>query len=569
MKNQKPTYEQLENRLAEAEKIIQALERGEADAVISTKNVMMLRLQETEQALRESEERFRVLVQAAAQAVWEADAHGMVVSNSPTWRAYTGQTAEELFDHGWLQAVYPEDRATVEKQWSEAIATGKILNTEYRLKSPDGTWRWTNNVHAAPIKDKDGHIIKWVGMNLDITERKQAEEALRQLNETLEQKVTERTAQVQHQADQLRALASQLNQTEQQERKRLAHTLHDHVQQLIVGAQIHLENVVYDVTSERMKADLKYVQKILLDVQEALRSLTVDLSPPVLHTLGLIAGLEWLTSRMEDENGIRINLSLDERAEPAGEDLRFLLFECVRELILNVIKHAQVKTVRITLLRTNDHRIKVIVNDEGAGFDINQMMQQASAQASFGLFSIEQRLSHIGGRMEIESAPGQGTRITLTSPVDKAISLDDEADANPSQTSEDASSKSPHKQKLCRVLVVDDHKMMRDELTSVLQQESDIEVIAQASSGPQAIETAKNMQPDVVIMDVSLGDTSGVEATHRIIADNPGIKVIGLSVHQNHDMREAMQEAGASDYLTKGGPSKDLVAAIKACRDES
>jgi PAS domain S-box-containing protein len=127
--------------------------------------------------LRESEERFRVLVEAIAQATWETDAAGIVVADSPSWRAYTGQTLAQWLGYGWLEVIHPQDRAHAERQWREAVAACRYLDGEYRLRSPDGGWRWTN-VRAAPIRSAEGEVIKWVGMNIDITDRKEMERSL-------------------------------------------------------------------------------------------------------------------------------------------------------------------------------------------------------------------------------------------------------------------------------------------------------------------------------------------------------------------------------------------------------
>ena len=132
------------------------------------------------QALAElaaSEERCRTLVEASSQAVWEMDATGMGVGASPSWRAYTGQTLEECRDHGWMNAVHPEDREYAERKWQEAVAAQHKVDLELRLRSKEGGWRWTH-VCAAPVRDELGRIVKWAGMNLDISDRKRVEAAL-------------------------------------------------------------------------------------------------------------------------------------------------------------------------------------------------------------------------------------------------------------------------------------------------------------------------------------------------------------------------------------------------------
>lgn len=127
--------------------------------------------------MRAGEARHSLLIGSWAQAEWETDADGIVIADSPSWRAYTGQTVKEWLGYGWLDAIHPHDRGHAEKQWREAIAAHRLVNAEFRLHAPDGSWRWTN-VRAAPVLDTEGSLVKWVGMNIDIDARMRAEAAL-------------------------------------------------------------------------------------------------------------------------------------------------------------------------------------------------------------------------------------------------------------------------------------------------------------------------------------------------------------------------------------------------------
>lgn len=149
----------------------------------SQEEVLHLRDEIVQAKLRESEGRFRALVEGSEQAVWETDAQGMVVTDSPSWRAYTGQSVEEWMCKGWVNAVHPEDREGALRQWQEAVAGRRLVNAEFRLKSPHG-WRWTN-VRAAPVFNDDGSLRKWVGLNIDISARKDIEFALHQSTERM------------------------------------------------------------------------------------------------------------------------------------------------------------------------------------------------------------------------------------------------------------------------------------------------------------------------------------------------------------------------------------------------
>ena len=135
-----------------------------------------------QEALQEGEERFRALVDASAQIVWTTDAEGAVVEDSPSWRAFTGQTYEQWEGWGWLDAFHPEDRERVAALWRKAVEEKTPLNTEYRIHHVSGEWRWTA-VRAVPLLAPDGSIRGWVGMNTDITEAKRAEEARREAAE--------------------------------------------------------------------------------------------------------------------------------------------------------------------------------------------------------------------------------------------------------------------------------------------------------------------------------------------------------------------------------------------------
>ncbi len=423
-------------------------------------------------------------------------------------------------------------------------------------------WEWAGpdgriyDIHDFPFLDLDGSPLV-LEAGTDITQRRQDELAL-----------AKRTEEVQRQAHQLRALAVDLSQAEQRERRRLAKILHDHIQQLLVAARMQVEWLKRDNDAERIHATAQGVDGILREALEASRSLTVELSPPVLHETGLIGALSWLASRMKEKHQFTVNLRSDNKAEPDSEETRYLLFECARELLFNAVKHAGVKEAHVALLPARDNRIKLIIRDEGKGFDPDLLKKRGAGDTTFGLFSIQQRLAHLGGEMEIVTARGKGTSITVMLPADTAKPMTGEGGGN-AIGAERASQLHVRERTIGRrVLVVDDHKIVREGLVGLMQFEPDIEIVGQAADGPQAIELAALLQPDVIVMDVNLGEMSGVEATRRILAKAPKIKVIGLSMHTDKALANAMRDAGAIAYLTKGGRSEDLLAAIRAaCAD--
>jgi CheY-like chemotaxis protein len=292
----------------------------------------------------------------------------------------------------------------------------------------------------------------------------------------------------------------------------------------------------------------------------ASRSLTADLSPPVLHEKGLAAGLEWLGRQMQEKHGLTLDITADASAEPGAEQIRIFLFEAVRELLLNIVKHARVHHAQVLMRRFEISEIELTVADEGAGFDPEKIEAAQYTTGGFGLFSIRERLSYLGGRMIVQSAPGHGSRFTLIAP---AYFASQQAQSNI------PSGLVPYAGEKVRVLIADDHIVVRQGLVKLLEEQPDIQVIGEAGKGHEAVEMTRRLKPDVVLMDVSLPDISGLDATRLILSSCAKVSVIGLSMHEENDMAAAMVEAGAVAYLTKGGATERLVLAIRSTRLQS
>jgi len=254
--------------------------------------------------------------------------------------------------------------------------------------------------------------INWQ-LNDEILHARKAEEALREAHDLLEQKVEERTAELTERANQLRTLAGELTLAEQRERRRLARLLHDHLQQLLVGAKFRVA-MLGGTSDPAIKQAAKEIQQLLTESIEASRSLTAELSPPILHEGGLEAGLGWLALWMREKHGLAVTLSVEEDVAPAAEDVSILLFESVRELLFNVVKHAKVRSATVRVRPVKAQMVEITVSDEGVGFDPASLK---FAREGFGLFSIRERLDLVGGRLEIHSTPRHGTTMTLLAPL--------------------------------------------------------------------------------------------------------------------------------------------------------
>jgi signal transduction histidine kinase len=233
------------------------------------------------------------------------------------------------------------------------------------------------------------------------------------LNEKLELRLVERTAQVQQKTRQLRAMAKQLTQVERRERRRLAGILHSHIQQLLLSARVQMSLVNRDDLAVAERNALSRADEIMGQAMGDCRSLAVDLSPPILHEAGLGAALEWLAQRMLRQHRFTVNLHIDSCAEPRSTDLRACIFEAMHELLLNAFKHSGCTSARVKMTREPNHWLRITIEDAGKGFDPGAPSTRKSGGERFGLSSIQQRLGQLGGRMKLESSPGAGTRVEI------------------------------------------------------------------------------------------------------------------------------------------------------------
>ena len=215
---------------------------------------------------------------------------------------------------------------------------------------------------------------------------------------------------------QLRSLASELLLTEERERRRIATDLHDHIGQTLAVVQMKIDSLRPPEGTARSVDELDRISALLDEMDEGIRSLTFDLSPPVLYELGLKAGVEWLAEQLHAQHGLRIEVSDDGLPKPLGDDVSTLIFRAVRELLVNVVKHARAGTARVSLSRVGPH-IHAQVLDDGAGFESRPDSAPRDSTGGFGLFSIRERMESIGGSVRIESSPGQGTRALLVAPL--------------------------------------------------------------------------------------------------------------------------------------------------------
>ncbi|KJS30572.1 MAG: hypothetical protein VR64_15240 [Desulfatitalea sp. BRH_c12] len=507
----------------------------------------------------ESESFYRQTLESIPGMVFTTRPDGFCDYQSQQWVEYTGVPMDQHLGNGWNRLLHPDDQSRALSAWHKAVEENAPYELEYRIRRHDGVYEWFR-VIGRKIHDKEGRIIRWFGTVLNIEALKQAEHALVRLNETLEQQVSERTQLAEARTKQLQALSVELIETEERERQRIAHLLHDDLQQLLAAARFQLQAISGGSSTEPVLAS---VTQILEESIAKSRRLAHELSPPVLHRGSLYSALQWLAGQMREQFGIEVLLEADSSIHIENGPAKVLIFRAVQELLFNTIKHAGVNEARVAL-SCGASCLTVTVSDRGKGFD--KANDAILAGTGFGLLSIRERSRRMGGDLEVESLPGAGSRISLTLPISAASKEGMQSlKEQPLFINPVACSGSEQ----LRVLFVDDHKVMRQGLIRLISGQPNIHILGEAADGREAVQIAFQLKPDVIVMDISMPEMDGIEATRRIKAELPDVRIIGLSMFEDEQAGRDILDSGAETFVAKTASSAELLKAIYGSKQTS
>ena len=540
---------------------------------------MALYRHQIEETLRENEGRLRLAIDATHVGLCDWD----IVNERATWAGHCGDlfglrpdAFKGTFDD-LLALVHKDDRETVNTAMRRALDEQAPYACEFRIVRPDQSIRWLE-WWGEVYRDEQNRPHRMVGLLQDITRRRQAEEELRRMADELERRVADRTKDLVRSEGRLRALSKELNLIEQRERRKLATDLHDYLAQMLVLGRIKLDQAKQGPLSPSSAGFIAEAESVINQALAYTRSLVGQLCPPVLKEFGLVVALKWLSEQMQQHRLDVVMHAKDDRL-PLADDQEVLLFQSVRELLMNAVKHAKTESATISL-SCSDGELRLVVRDNGIGFDVTT----APLSAQFGLFSIKERMQALGGRFVLLSEPGQGTTATLVLPLSNGASespsfkettknvsllkrqgaVGDETIRSDSQGTHHSSPITDHPVGSIRVLLVDDHVMIRKGLKAILLDYPGFDIVGEAANGAEAVSLTRSLQPEVVIMDISMPVMDGIEATRSIKRDWPGVIIIGLTVHSAAQVKTAMKEAGASTVLTKEAAVDELPRTIQA-----
>jgi PAS domain S-box-containing protein len=383
-----------------------------------------------EKKLKESENRLSTTLKSIHDAVISTDKKGMVTFMNPVAQSLTGWRLKDAKEKNLLEIFNITNEETgkkaqtlVNQVMKEKVA---VIQTTYELITKDKI-NVSIECSSAPITDDRENVNGVVLVFRDITERKLMEREsakyrmqLEQLagelldaNKNLKVEVGERKKaekKLLEYQKQLQSLASQISLIEEREKRRIATELHDCIGQPLALSKIKLGLLNRTAPTTELKNNIKEILDLIEQTIKETRTLTFELSPPILYELGLSQAIKWLIDQFHKKHGLKTTLEDEVFEKPFDHNIRYFLFQAVRELLVNIVKHAQASEAKIKIL-CNNNKLRISVEDNGIGFP-----ESTSKNSGYGLFNIREQMNHINGHFEISSKPGRGTQVTLIAP---------------------------------------------------------------------------------------------------------------------------------------------------------
>jgi CheY-like chemotaxis protein len=368
----------------------------------------------------------------------------------------------------------------------------------------------------------------------------------------------------------LRQLSARLLQLQDEERRHIARDLHD-----ITGQKLALQSMSLSALQTKQasyldaEAQQTLSESLVLNKEIAteIRTLSYLLHPPLLDELGLSSAARWYATGFTKRTGIPIDIDVPQEIKRLSPDAEVAIFRVLQESLTNVHRYASTSKARLRLSTTADE-IRLEIEDYGKGIQAprSKSAQESVARLGVGIQGMTERIRQLGGRLEITSSPKRGTLVTATIPL--CASLVAASTAPSTSTSPvfaiptDSSSAANHHQRR-QILIADDHEMLRRGVRNTLQTEPDLEICGEAVNGQDAVDKARELHPDLVILDINMPVLNGLAAVRQILRYCPTTKIVIFSVHDSDQTRQEVRAAGAHGFVSKGEDSHDLLRVVR------
>jgi PAS domain S-box-containing protein len=375
---------ELKNRLEETEETLRAIQEYMVDAFVVNRDSGIEVV-----TLTGSEIPYRMVVESMNEGAVTLIPDGTIFYCNGRFGEMVQVDCEKLVGTSFHKMIVPEEQEAFEAIFQDAVPRG--VREEFHLRTSTGNPVPVQlSLYPLGTEQLSGIAV----LATDISERVKSEEKIR-------------------------SLAAELTRAEQEERQRISQVLHDDLQQRLFALKAQLSFLKDINLSADTYRELDQIQDSLSEAIAISRNLSIDLSPIILQGEGLVEAMTWLSFRMKEQYGLQMHLEVKDKLDHLDSHVRMLLFQSIRELLFNVVKHAGVSQAEVTLEHVNGRHC-ITVSDDGKGFDAEAVM--GNPQAAHGLLIIQDRLSLLGCQMELTSKPGAGTRIVIGLPTERNFS---------------------------------------------------------------------------------------------------------------------------------------------------
>jgi PAS domain S-box-containing protein len=363
----------------------------------------------------------------------------------------------------------------------------------------------------------------------------------------------------------LQTLSARILQLQDEERRRIARDLHDITGQELAAIALSLGQLarMQDKDHPERKQLVADAVGMVKKVEEEIRTLSYVLHPPLLDELGLGSALSWYTEGFERRTGIRVQLKIPQNVRRLPPDEETALFRVVQEALTNVMRHSGAKKVWIEVAERAS-ALSITVRDAGKGMPLPKPgSPQRKARLGVGILGMRERLRQLGGGLEIQSGPW-GTKVLAYAPIVRGERAEPQALLGAKTAAPPAEHAAGETSARHCILIADDHEVTRQGIKTLLSEQPDLEVCGEAADGLEAIDKTRDLNPDLLILDLSMPGAGGLTVARRVRQIDPDTKILVFTTHSYPGLENMVKAAGCQGYVQKANASQELVAAARA-----